>query len=107
LTGGWEDKSVCTTALRVIVSWPVADMQLDTVHVCSRYTMLLHRPVTESTDTIASAGLALPWRVMHVEFCSAALLLSCRELFPQLVCVIRELAAFVNCRPQVRPAPAT
>lgn len=26
----------------------------------------------------------------------------CRELFPQLVRVIRELAAFVNCRPQVR-----
>lgn len=24
----------------------------------------------------------------------------CRELFPQLVRVLRELAAFVNCRPQ-------
>jgi hypothetical protein len=34
--------------------------------------------------------------------CWLFILFSCRELFPQLVRVIRELAAFVNCRPQVQ-----
>jgi hypothetical protein len=53
--------SVCTTALRVIVSWPAADMQLDTVHVCCRYTMLLYRPVTDKYghNRISWAGSVL------------------------------------------------
>lgn len=34
-------------------------------------------------------------------YIAVVMLCWCRQLFPQLVRVIRELAGFVNCRPQV------